>query len=1611
MKTKILFLLAYFTLTFGWGQAFLPVTRTTWDATPTGWTDSPLDSYTTSFACSTNNGAKFDTTGDSKTVNINATPDQLTFVVKSNATTTSSLHVEQSDDGITYATIVNLSTTTDLPTTCTTKGPYTLNATTRYVRWTFTKGSQNMTMDDVSITSLSATSTITTSAISGSPFCVGNTITATVNVPFTISGTYNAGNVFTAQLSDATGSFASPTVIGSLTQTTAGTIAATIPASIPAGTGYRIRVVGDNPATTGTPNSVNLTINNFAAPTSLVSTCGNANSSSTWTNPGCFDQVILVAKAGAFTAALPIGDGTAYTANLAFGSGTAFDGGFVVFKGIGTASGTITGLTNGTLYSFKIFVRKGTTWLAGGTQTCTPAIPPSAASDLVITGVSPATISSLINNNAPLTSVTGIEVLRFILRDGGATNDTDTLPTTLTAFTIAQSATNNVGTWSDAINTIELFDGTTRIAAGTVSATQIQFSGLNITASDDDHTSKVLSLRMSLKCPLGADAFDGEDFGFSIANTNVTFDPSGSNKTTFTAVVNPNNTNVINVISTQLLFGTQPTTTSVGSSMGVSVTVKATDSCGNVDTNYTSAISITSSGTMTGEPISINAVAGVSTYIGLTHTVDGLGLTLTATSGSLTLATSNPFNITIATQFTKGDFAVLGLNSNVASCTPAPSGYSNGDDEVSFITFKDIQNGDYFYMTDNGYERANTSQWGDTEGVYQITRNGSTIPAGTVITFRFLNNTPFVEFNSPDANWVFTKAPGFTGSLVLNTNGDQLFFMQGGSWSNPGAAHDAVYTPGTFLFAFNTNTSWTSFANSTQQSGLPLELRCFSMLPGAATDFIEYTGPVTPASKTDWISRINDPLNWTNRLNCDGYTRMHVGQTYLLSVGTPLLPGVWTGRDNTNWFDCGNWHNLEVPKATDDVNLNITYAASNIASIVSTAPGASDYGGIAKCNNLTIGAKEVQIISNSNNKLEVNGNLTINASGTLNMDDLVNGNPDGQIYLKGNWTNSRDETFFKEGEGTVHFNGTIAQTSTCAGGTPENYFNVNLANPVGFTTNSFTSDLIAKGSLTLSNGSDLTVKTGHYALAAKNLTIEANSILEIEDTASLSQTDDSGIVTNNGTINVNKKSTPYVQYDYTFWASPIVGETIGSVFSVNPTNYRFSYDTSKFLDIYSYKTIVGDTGFPQLQGVPDSFDDSGDDWILETGTNIVTPGKGYGVMGLAAAGATGQSVVFSNSAAAGRLNNGVIPVAVSQDLYNASGLNVSPAANAAHTNNNLIGNPYASAIDLNELKADNPILTGTFYFWTHKTAISTSNPGPWLYNFSNDDFVTYTVGTGGSASSCSGCPVPDRYVDSCQGFYANVTGNGSVTFNNSQRVAGNNNAFYRNASNINDKIWLNFNASTGESRQILVGFLEDAEDDYNPYYDGARLENGKNFDFFSFIPTNSDMRLAVQGLSSFDSGKIVPLGVEITQAGTHSISINNTEGVFENGQSIYLQDNLANATHDFENGPYIFQSEIGNAITNRFVLKFTNSSLGNESFDYTNSISVYSKDKQQVTINSLINKITEVTIFDILGREIVSKKNLKDNEINFTNLTISNQTLIVKIKLENGSIVTRKFII
>ncbi len=113
----------------------------------------------------------------------------------------------------------------------------------------------SLAVDDITL-SAPAANTISTETISPTTYCAGDAI----SIPFTSVGTFNAGNFYTAQLSNSSGSFASPVSLGALSSTAnLGTISGTIPSGTGAGTGYLIRVVSSNPSSIGS-SSVAITI-------------------------------------------------------------------------------------------------------------------------------------------------------------------------------------------------------------------------------------------------------------------------------------------------------------------------------------------------------------------------------------------------------------------------------------------------------------------------------------------------------------------------------------------------------------------------------------------------------------------------------------------------------------------------------------------------------------------------------------------------------------------------------------------------------------------------------------------------------------------------------------------------------------------------------------------------------------------------------------------------------------------------------------------------------------------------------------------------------------------------------------------------------------------------------------------------------------------------------------------------------------------------------------------------------------------------------------------------------------------------------------------------------
>src|SRR5690606_7823890 len=74
-------------------------------------------------------------------------------------------------------------------------------------------------------------------------YCAG----VSFDIPFTVNNDFGSNNVFTAQLSNRTGSFNSPVNIGNITAFQNDTIRAVIPANAQEGDQYRIRIIANSP--------------------------------------------------------------------------------------------------------------------------------------------------------------------------------------------------------------------------------------------------------------------------------------------------------------------------------------------------------------------------------------------------------------------------------------------------------------------------------------------------------------------------------------------------------------------------------------------------------------------------------------------------------------------------------------------------------------------------------------------------------------------------------------------------------------------------------------------------------------------------------------------------------------------------------------------------------------------------------------------------------------------------------------------------------------------------------------------------------------------------------------------------------------------------------------------------------------------------------------------------------------------------------------------------------------------------------------------------------------------------------------------------------------------
>ncbi len=266
-----------------------------------------------------------------------------------------------------------------------------------------------------------ALTAVSTGTLTSSSFCAG----AALTVPFNATGTFNAGNTFTAQLSNASGSFAAPVAIGTLNGTTSGQISATIPPGTAAGAAYRIRVVSSNPALVGLDNGLDLTVS--TVPTATLSAGGsasicdgqsvtlNANTGTgliyTWRRngtviPGALGASLQATLAGAYTVEVSNGQCSATSTSVNVIVYSTNPSSFIWTAGQSTDWSTV-----GNWDSPCAVPAAGDTVIIAGSITPPTAIPAVSLARLVINNAAGVTLGGTVEITGSLTLTLGNIVL------------------------------------------------------------------------------------------------------------------------------------------------------------------------------------------------------------------------------------------------------------------------------------------------------------------------------------------------------------------------------------------------------------------------------------------------------------------------------------------------------------------------------------------------------------------------------------------------------------------------------------------------------------------------------------------------------------------------------------------------------------------------------------------------------------------------------------------------------------------------------------------------------------------------------------------------------------------------------------------------------------------------------------------------------------------------------------------------------------------------------------------------------------------------------------------------------------------------------------------------
>jgi len=182
-------------------------------------------------------------------------------------------------------------------------------------------------------------------------------------------------------------------------------------------------------------------------------------------------------------------------------------------------------------------------------------------------------------------------------------------------------------------------------------------------------------------------------------------------------------------------------------------------------------------------------------------------------------------------------------------------------------------------------------------------------------------------------------------------------------------------------------------------------------------------------------------------------------------------------------------------------------------------------------------------------------------------------------------------------------------------------------------------------------------------------------------------------------------------------------------------------------------------------------------------------------------------------------------------------------------------------------------------------------------------------------------------------------------------------------------------ASANTNSEIDIYFLDNATLGLDPGYDVGGF-GGSSFGIFTnLLNGDTGVQMAIQSLpySSLNSVSI-PLGINMDAGTQFTLELNDVYSLLPDGIDLYLDDTLENTSTLLNSGDYVLSPVTSLSGTGRFYLRFSNNALTTTE-QRLDHVTVYTNQSTKtINISGQLDEGTIAKVFDIQGREVITKK-------------------------------------